>query len=89
MLTVRVDMQGQIEQPLQMRTIEEIRVLQENARTIVVFPTAWCGLYQVELPLLSDSKARVAIPFALEDHIAQAVAQVHFGFVKVYYRNGR
>lgn len=89
MLTARLDMQGQIEQPLQMRTIEEIRVLQENARTIIVFPTAWCGLYQVELPLLSDSKARVAIPFALEDNIAQAVAQVHFGFDKAYYRNGR
>lgn len=89
MLSLRMDMQGQIEQPLKMRTIAEIRLLQENAKTIIVFPTAWCGLYQVELPLLSDSKARVAIPFALEDQIAQPVAQVHFCFDKAHYQNGR
>ena len=87
-LSLRMDMQGQIEQPLQLRTIEEIRVLQENARTIIVFPTEWCGVYQVELPLLSDHKAREAIPFALEDHIAQSVAQVHFVFDKAHYREG-
>ena len=88
MLSLRMDMQSQVEKPLQMRTIAEIRALQENAKTIIVFPTAWCGLYQVELPLLSDSKARVAIPFALEDQIAQPVAHVHFSFDKAHYRNG-
>ena len=88
-LTVRVDMQGQIEQPLKSRTIEEIRMLQDNARTIIVFPAHWAGLYKVELPLLSERKAREAIPFALEDHLAQSLNQVHFAFDKAHYREGK
>lgn len=88
-LSIRMDMQGQIEQPLKLRTSEEIRALQDNARTIVVFPSQWCGLYQVELPVLSDRKAREAIPFALEDHLAQSLNQVHFAFDKAHYAEGK
>ncbi|MCX7090258.1 MAG: type II secretion system protein GspL [Legionellales bacterium] len=88
-LSMRMDMHGQVEYPLQVRTIEEIRALQENARTIIVFPSEWCGLYRVELPLLPDHKAREAIPYALEDHLAQEVSQVHIAFDKVHYQNGK
>lgn len=88
-LSVRLDMQGQIDQPLEMRTVPEIRALQDKARTIVVFPTDWCGLYQIELPILAERKAREAIPFALEDAVAQSVTQMHFAFDKACYQNGR
>ncbi len=87
-LSIRMDLQGKIEQPLALRTVEEIRNLQDNARTIIVFPTGWCGLYQVELPLLPERKAREAIPYALEDQLAQPVTQVHFVFDKAYYHEG-
>lgn len=87
-LSIRMDLQGKIEQPLALRTVEEIRNLQDNTRTIIVFPTAWCGLYQVELPLLPERKAREAIPYALEDQLAQPVTQVHFVFDKAYYHEG-
>ncbi|MGV3740092.1 MAG: type II secretion system protein GspL [Gammaproteobacteria bacterium] len=88
-LSLRMDLQGQIEQPLQMRTPEEIWALQDNARTVIVLPTHWCGLYQVELPLLADRKAREAIPFALEDQLAQSLTQVHFVFDRAHYQNGK
>lgn len=87
-LSMRMDLQGKVDQPLALRSVEEIRSLQDNARTIIVFPTEWCGLYQVELPLLPDRKAREAIPFALEDQLAQPVTQVHFVFDKAYYQEG-
>jgi general secretion pathway protein L len=89
LLSLRMDMHGQIDQPLQMRPIAAIQTLQANARTIIVLPAHWCGLYQIELPLLAERKAREAIPFALEDMIAKPVAQVHFAFDKNFYRNGR
>ncbi|PJD90615.1 MAG: hypothetical protein CK424_08025 [Legionella sp.] len=85
-LSMSLDLQGQVVQPLQMRSLEDIRTLQQNARTIIVFPTDWCGIYTVELPLLSEHKAREAIPFALEDQLAQPVSQLHFVFDKAYYQ---
>lgn len=88
-LSLRMDMQGQIDQPLQMRTLEEVRALQENARTLVILPTHWCGLYRVELPLLSERKAREAIPFALEEQLAQSVTHVHFAFDRAHYHDGK
>lgn len=88
-LSMRMDMYGRVEHPVQIRTIEEIRALQVNARTIIVLPTEWCALYQVELPLLPDHKAREAIPYALEDHLAQPVTKVHIAFDKAHYRDGK
>ncbi len=88
-LSLRLDQVAHIDQPLKMRSIEEIRTLQENARTVIVFPTEWCGLHQLELPLLPDRKVREAIPYALEDELAQPVTQLHFAFDKAYYHNGR
>lgn len=81
-----LDLQGHVVQPLQIRSVEEIRTLQDNARTIVVFPSEWCGIYALELPLLSEHRAREAIPFALEDQLAQPVSQLHFVFDKAYYQ---
>ncbi|MCR9192286.1 MAG: type II secretion system protein GspL [Gammaproteobacteria bacterium] len=86
-LSLRLDMQGQVDQPLQPRSVADVRVLQEQARTIVVFPTSWCGLNQVELPLLPDRKAREAIPYALEDGVAQSLTQLHVAIDRAYHHN--
>ncbi len=64
-------------------------MLQENARTIVVLPTASASLHVLTLPWLSERKAREAIPFALEEVIAQPVSEVHFAFDKAHYSNGQ
>lgn len=87
-LSMCLNQEGEIEAPLMSRTFDEIKRLQSKAKTIVVIPTDWCSLLKVELPLLSDKKARVAIPFALEDQLAQPVSDLHFSFDKQHYQEG-
>lgn len=88
-LSIRLNAQGEEEYPLTKRTISEIAQLQAQAKTIVVLPTASASLHLLTLPWLSERKAREAIPFALEEVIAQPVAEVHFAFDKAHYINGR
>ncbi|HVT62388.1 MAG TPA: type II secretion system protein GspL [Legionellaceae bacterium] len=86
-LSVCLDMQGQIDKPLQMRSLSEIRSIQENSHTIVVLPSTYCSIHKIELPMLAEHKAREAMPFALEDRLAQSVNQLHFVFDKAHYHN--
>ena len=88
-LSLRLDQHGEIDAALMPRSFEEIKALQLNAKTMVVIPTDRCSLYEVELPWLSDRKARAAIPYALEDQLAQSVADLHFSFDRSHYQNGR
>ena len=88
-LSIRLNTFGEEEAPLQKRTAAELLMLQENARTIVVLPTASASLHVLTLPWLSERKAREAIPFALEEVIAQPVSEVHFAFDKAHYSNGQ
>lgn len=88
-LSLRLDQQGQVDAPLERRTIDEVRALQINARTIVVLPTEMCSIHEVELPQLSERKARIAIPYALEEQVAQHVSSVHFAFDSQWYQNNR
>lgn len=69
------------------RTFAEIRDLQKNCETLVIETSANASLLNLELPWLSNSKARVAIPFALEDKLAQPVQELHFAFDKERYKN--
>lgn len=87
--SLRLDQQGEIEASLMPRSFDEIKTLQLNAKTIVVLPTACSSLHEVELPWLSDRKARAALPYALEDQLAQQVADLHFSFDKQHYQQGR
>lgn len=87
-LSMRLSQRGDIEAPLMSRSFDEIKSLQTHAKTILVIPTDCCSLYEVELPLLSDRKARAAIPYALEDQLAQQVTDLHFSFDKQHYKNG-
>lgn len=86
-LSLRLDDRGQLDAPLEQRTIDAFRQLQMNARTIVVLPTEHCSLHQVELPRLAERKARAAIPYALEEQIAQQVTDVHVAFDQQYYQD--
>lgn len=88
-LCLRMAENGQVEAPLAVRSMSEVKALQVEARTIVVVPTASSGLYEVDLPRLSERKARAAIPFALEEQLAQNVTTLHFSFDKLDYQNNR
>lgn len=88
-LSLRLNAQGEEEFPLAKRTASEIAQLQVQARTVVVLPTASASLHLLTLPWLSERKAREAIPFALEEMIAQPVAEVHFAFDKAHYTKGQ
>lgn len=87
-LSLCLDQQSQVSAPLQQRSFAEIRELQVNNQTYVIVPTNHFSLHQVELPLLPEKKARAAIPFALEDNLAQNFSQLHFAFERRYYKNG-
>ena len=88
-LCLLLDQQGQVIEPLMRRSLHELRLLQQNARTIVVLPTDCSSLHEVELPWLPERKARVAIPYALEEQLAQNVATLHFSFDRAHYQNNR
>ncbi len=88
-LTLRLDEQGQLDATLERRSLDALKTLQLNARTIVVLPTEQCSLHSVELPWLADRKARAAIPYALEEDVAQSVASLHIAFDQQYYQNNQ
>ncbi|WP_133129486.1 type II secretion system protein GspL [Legionella yabuuchiae] len=86
-LSVTLDSQGHIVAPLSSRTIEKIKELQAGATTLVVLPTETCGLHEVPLPWLGERKARSAIPYALEEQLAQNVTSLHFAFDRQHYKH--
>ncbi|PJD95200.1 MAG: general secretion pathway protein GspL [Legionella sp.] len=66
---------------------DEIQQLQHHAQTVLVEPCSQVSLISLSLSWLSDNKARVAIPYALEDKLAQPVDRLHFAFDKLRYHN--
>jgi len=82
---LRLDEQGEVDMPLERRTIDEIRALQANAKTVIIVPTERTSLHEVELPWLSEGRARAAIPYALEEELAESVGSLHFSFDRQHY----
>lgn len=79
-LSLRLDVSGTLDAPLKQRSFIDIKALQHNARTVIVLPIERSSIYRIELPKLSNAKAREAIPFVLEEQLAQPVSQLHFAF---------
>ncbi|OCH96747.1 hypothetical protein A8135_06215 [Legionella jamestowniensis] len=88
-LSLCLDEQGQPIAPLAERSFNEIKTVQKNCRTILVLPTQHFSLHRLTLPWVAEKKARAAIPFALEEKLAQNVHLLHFAFDKHYYQNGQ
>lgn len=88
-LSLRLDAKGQVDAPLTQRDFAEIKALQVNAQTYIVAPSHQFSLHQIELPWLADRKARAAIPFALEERLAQNVDTLQFAFDRNYYQEGK
>ena len=88
-LCLKLDSEGVVLSPLERLPHNEIRILQENAKTVVIIPTNRCSFHEVSLPWLPDRKARQAIPYALEEALAADLGQLHFAFDKAHYQQGR
>lgn len=87
-LCILLNKAGEVDAPLKKRSASEIQALQIQARTVLVVPTSMVGIHQLELPWLGYRKAREAIPYALEELVAQPVSELHFAFDKAHYENG-
>jgi general secretion pathway protein L len=88
-LSLGLDFSGHVVAPLQTRSFAEIKSLQKEARTIVVVPTEMASIHEVEFPWLGERKARAALPYALEEQLAQPVPTLHFAFDRSHYTNQR
>ncbi|GGI85336.1 type II secretion system protein GspL [Legionella impletisoli] len=87
-LSLTVTSQGHISAPLTFRTSEEVKQLQSGgAVTMVVLPSKLCSMHEVPLPWLGERKARAAIPYALEEQLAQSVTSLHFAFDRQHYKH--
>jgi len=80
--------EGNVETALAKRSVSEIKQLQSQAKTIVVASTEQFSLHRIALPWLPEKKARAAIPFALEDKLAENLDDLHFAFDKNHYEHG-
>lgn len=79
-LSLRLDEQGQIDQQLALRSLDDYRDMAKEAKSIIILPSNKASIHLIELPKLSDNKARAALPFALEESLAQPVDELHFAF---------
>lgn len=87
-LSVCLTEQGTLEAPLAQRCFSELKALQANAMTVLVVSSKHASLHRLELPWLPEKKARLAIPYALEDNVAESVDNLHFAFDKQHYHQG-
>lgn len=87
-VSVVIEQDYQVAQGRALRRFEDIRQLQSGTKTVVVLPATHFTFHSVQLPWLGDKKARAALPYALEDQLAQNVDELHFAFDRQYYSEG-
>lgn len=78
-----------IDCPPEQRNFADIKTLQANSNTLIVETSSSALMLELTLPWLPERKARVAIPYALEDQLAQPVNELHFAFDKQRYQNNQ
>src|SRR5580704_2819832 len=86
---LKISQDGELVSPPTQRTFAEIKALQKDCTTTIVETTLSASLLALELQWLPERKARIAIPYALEDKLAQPVEELHFAFDKLRYQQGR
>ncbi|KTD04258.1 type II secretion system protein GspL [Fluoribacter gormanii] len=80
---------GALIAPPAQRSFAEIKSLQIECKTLVIETCEHVSLLDLELSWLPERKARVAIPYALEEKLAQPVDELHFAFDKERYQNNQ
>lgn len=88
-LCLKLAADGSLKNPPIQLNFHEIKELQRESKTIIVEPAANATFIHLELPWLPERKARAAIPYALEDRVAQPVEELHFAFDRAHYQNNR
>lgn len=86
---LKLNTKGEIETPPAQYSFSEIKTMQQDCDTLIIETSTNASLFSLELPWLPERKARIAIPYALEDKLAQSVNQLHFAFDKIRYQNDR
>jgi general secretion pathway protein L len=76
----RLDESGEVDIALSEHTPDAIAAMSMGVYTVVVLPAAVASIYCLDLPKLSLKKAREAIPYALEEMLAEPVQAVHVAF---------
>ncbi|OGV30943.1 MAG: hypothetical protein A3E88_00760 [Legionellales bacterium RIFCSPHIGHO2_12_FULL_35_11] len=84
-LSLRLDAIGKVDEPLKNRSLSEFREISENSKIYVILPSNNITIFDLELPLLKESKLRPVIMYALEDEIAEPVINLHFCYSKEFY----
>ncbi|MFC3909465.1 type II secretion system protein GspL [Legionella dresdenensis] len=84
-----LDNQNAVELTLADRHFDEIRQIQNTARTVIVLSCEHFSIHNPELPLLNDKKAGTVLPFALEENLAENLDDLHFAFSRNHYKQGR
>ncbi|MCL9682603.1 type II secretion system protein GspL [Legionella maioricensis] len=84
---LKISQEGELIAAPAQRNFAEIKTLQKECTTLIIETTASSSILDLELPWLPERKARVAIPYALEDKVAQSVEELHFAFDKLRYQN--
>jgi general secretion pathway protein L len=78
---------GELIEPPAQRNFAEMKLLQNECNTLVIETSANTSILNLELPWLPERKARIAIPYALEDKLAQSIEELHFSFDKLRYQS--
>lgn len=86
-LSLSLNEQARVVAPLAVRDPEAIKAIQKNCNTIIVLSSLFSSLHKVSLPWLADKKARLALPFALEDKLAQNLDLLHIAFSQDHYHD--
>lgn len=84
MLCLCLDATGEVSVPLAHRSFDEIKTWQDISSTVVVVSALHASVHDVELPWVSERKARAALPFMLEDGLAQPISQLHIAFERIH-----
>lgn len=84
---LKINSAGELNAPPAQLNFEEIQKLQRGSKTLVIEASTHASFFRLDLPWLPERKARAAIPFALEDKLAQSVEELHFAFDKTRYQN--
>lgn len=87
-LSIRLNSAGEVDAELAVRSIDDFRVIQEDAKTVIVVSAEQTAIHSLELPSISANKARSVISYALEESLAESVISSHFAFSKHHYVNG-
>jgi general secretion pathway protein L len=87
--SLKISQEGVLTAAPAQRTFAEIKTLQKECNTLIIETTTSSSIFALELPWLPERKARVAIPYALEDKVAQSVEELHFAFDKLRYQNNQ